>query len=130
MNTTLKNLSLATALMLGFALTGAAHAASHAAPSNTAGQGKVMHLGTITVTRADAEGRKSSRYGSTMVLPAIHVTGADRSDRYGSTMVLRSIRVAPTDTEEARYARNMGKGQAKRLTLSAVLSVIRTLVFG
>ena len=134
MNTNLRKLSLAVALVLGVVLTGAAHAANHATPSNAAGQGKVMHLGTITVTRADAEGRKSNRYGSTMgstmILPAIHVTGADRSDRYGSTMVLRRIRVTPADTEEARYARNTAKGQGKRFSLSSVFSVIRTLVFG
>src|SRR5690348_5010793 len=115
MNTNLRKLSLAVALVLGVVLTGAAHAASHATPSHVAGQGKVMHLGTIKVTRADAEGRKASRYGSTAYLGRIKVTYADSEQsraaaRYAArtgAVYLGAVQVTANDSEDARYAERL-----------------------
>lgn len=113
MNTNLRKLSLAVALVLGVALTGAAHAASHSAPAHTAGQGKVIYLGTIKVTRADAEGAKRvARYGSTAYLGRIQVTPADSQQAYDAAryamrtgaIYLGAVEVTADDSEDARYA--------------------------
>ncbi len=115
MNTTLRKLSLATALVLGVALTGAAHAASHATPSHVAGQGKVAYPGTIKVTREDAESRKASRYGSTAYLGRVKVTAADSEQahdaaRYAArsgAVYLGAVQVTANDSEDARYAERL-----------------------
>ena len=117
MNTNLRKLSLATALVLGVALTGAAHAASHAAPSHVAGQGKVVYLGTIKVTRENAEGRKATRYGSTAYLGRIKVTAADSEQahdaaRYAArtgAVYLGAVQVTSDDSEDARYAARLAE---------------------
>lgn len=114
MNTNLRKLSLAVALVLGLALMGAAHAASRpAVPTHAAGQGKVLYLGTIKVTRADAEGRKLvSRRGSTAYLGRIEVTAADSEDSHAAAryaartgaVYLGAVQVTADDSEDARYA--------------------------
>jgi hypothetical protein len=94
MNTTSK---LSTAIVLGLSLMGmsAAADAASAHPVQKAAQvqtgttsystGKVIHLGTIEVTRADAEGAKAPRAKGTMYLGSISVTPADSADvRYAA----------------------------------------------
>ena len=49
--------------------------------------GNVIHLGTIEVTRADAEGAKAQ---GTLYLGAITVTPADTEARYAARQALRS----------------------------------------
>ena len=98
MNTTTK---LSTAIVLGLSLLGmsAAADAASARPVTKAAQvqtggtsnasGKVIHLGTIEVTRADAEG--ATAQAPQAALPK-------------GTVYLGSITVTPADSIDARYA--------------------------
>jgi hypothetical protein len=109
MNKTLGKLTLAAALAL---VLGAGSAAQAARPAkiNAAAHGRVMVLGTIRVTAADAEGKH--RYGSTMYLGSIQVTAADsEAARYAAreaaktgAVYLGSIEVTANDSEDARIA--------------------------
>ena len=109
--------SLAIALVLGLGLSGlAADAAAsqpakvHAVPTH----GRVMVLGTIQVTAADAEGGKqrSPHYGYTAYLGTVHVTAADSEQahyaareaaRTGAAF-LGTVEVTADDSVDARYA--------------------------
>jgi len=118
MNTTTK-LSTAIVLALGLLAVSAAGAASarpmtHAAQAQTGttsyAAGKVIHLGTILVTRADAEGAQApiaKPQAGTVFLGEVDVTPADtlaaRAARR-NTVYLGSIEVTPADSAEARYA--------------------------
>jgi hypothetical protein len=127
MNTTIRFAKLSAAVALGLSLMGASLAAdaASAAPGTKAhqlqsgpagyGQGKVIHLGTIKVTRADMEGAKPKakpRYGSSAFLGKVTVTAADSpmardaaaAARKDGTLYLGSITVTSDDTEAARYA--------------------------
>jgi hypothetical protein len=98
MNTTTK---LSTAIVLGLSLLGmsAAADAASARPVTKAPQvqtgatsyaaGKVIHLGTISVTRDDAEGAKAK---------------APKATQPKGTLFLGSISVTPADSVDARYA--------------------------
>lgn len=89
MNTTTK---LSTAIVLGLSLMGmsAAADAASARPVTKAAQiqtgatsystGKVVHLGTIEVTRADAEGAKAKTASHTLYLGSVQVTRADSAE--------------------------------------------------
>ena len=97
MNTTTR---LSTAIVLGLSLMGlsAAADAASARPVAKATQvqtgnssyssGKVIHLGTIEVTRADAEGAKAAKLTQSR-----------------GTMLLGTVTVTPADSIEARDAR-------------------------
>jgi hypothetical protein len=100
MNTITK---ISTAIALGLSLMGASVAADAAAahPAVKAEQlqsggvsyprGRVIQLGTITVTRADVEGaRKASHQDGTVFLGSINVTPADSADaRYAQSLAQR-----------------------------------------
>jgi hypothetical protein len=99
MNTITK---ISTAVALGLSLMGASAAAdaasarpiAHAGQTQSGGvsypRGKVIQLGTITVTRADME-------------------GAHTASQKQGTVFLGSITVTPADSLDARYARSMAQ---------------------
>jgi|GEM_PF-7080101 len=112
MNTTLK-LSAAIALSVSFACFNAfARGAQEVQPHHV----QVIQLGTIRVTRADAEGMKPAaavpHYGSTLFLGRIQVTPSDSPDaraaaleaQHSGGVFLGAITVTANDSEEARYA--------------------------
>jgi len=86
--------------------------------SRPGAQAKVIHLGTIHVTRADMEGAQKSaapaKLGSTAFLGSVQVTPADSSDAHSAALsakrtgavYLGSIMVTADDSEDARYAEN------------------------
>jgi hypothetical protein len=99
MNTIIK---ISTAVALGLSLMGASVAADAAAahPAVKAQQlqnggvsyprGQVIQLGTITVTRADVEGRKAAHQDGTVFLGSIDVTPADSAEaRYAQSLAQR-----------------------------------------
>lgn len=133
---------LSAAVLLGLGLMGASLAAdaASAAPAAKArlmqsgpagyGQGKVIHLGTIKVTRADMEGAKpkaKSRYGSSAFLGKVTVTAADSpmaraaaaAASKDGTLYLGTITVTGDDTETARYAMAQA-GQSGTMYLGSV----------
>ena len=156
MNTTTR---LSTAVVLGLGLMGmsvAADAASarliaSAAQVKSGGTsystGKIIHLGTIVVTRADAEGAKAPKAKpsySTARIGEINVTAADSlearvavkaAQRQGS-VYLGSISVTAADSTDVHYAVRDARQQPGTLFLGTVnvqaksrrLPVIGTLV--
>jgi hypothetical protein len=113
MNKTLGKLYIAVGLALALGAGNAADAATQPAKINAAAHGRVMVLGTIQVTAADAEGVKHAhRYGSTMYLGTVQVTPADsdaaraaaREARETGAVYLGDIRVTAEDSADARAA--------------------------
>jgi len=127
MNKSITRLSAAVLLGLGLMDASLAADAASAAPAAKAhmmqsgaaayGQGKVIHLGTITVTRADAEGAKPKAkvrpsYGRTAYLGKLTVTAADSpvpraaeaAAHKSGTLYLGTVTVTAEDSEQARYA--------------------------
>ena len=122
---------LSAAVALGLSLMGASLAAdaASAAPAAKArqiqtgarsyGQGHVIHLGTITVTRADMDGTRKGKgrspYGSTAYLGKVNVTADDtlearataRAAKQQGTLFLGSVVVTDADSEDARLAANL-----------------------
>jgi hypothetical protein len=107
-------LSFAIALVLGLGLTSlAADAAGKPAAARATSHGRVMLLGTIHVTAADAEGAKQyPNRGRTAYLGKIEVTPADseqahyaarEAERTG-TAYLGTVEVTANDSLDARYA--------------------------
>lgn len=108
-------LSLAIALVLGLGLTSLAADAAGAdgVKARAAGHGRVMQLGTIQVTAADAEGNKNHpRYGRTAYLGKIDVTPADSDQAHYAAReaartgaaYLGTVEVTADDSPDARYA--------------------------
>ncbi|MGE5625367.1 MAG: hypothetical protein ACM3ZT_07455 [Bacillota bacterium] len=132
MNTTLK-LSAAVVLALGLASTAVEASAAMNGPeakmhleesgSLPPGQAKVIRLGTIHVTPADAEAAarpaRAPHFGSTVYLGRIQVTPADSADaksaalaaRQSGAVFLGSIIVTADDSEDARYAEANAAGR-------------------
>lgn len=132
MNTTLSKLSLAVALTLGLGPVGIT---AHAAPARAVNQGKVINLGTIKVTRADAESSKQlSRRGSTAYLGRIEVTAADSEQsheaaRYAArtgALYLGSVQVTADDSEDARYAARLAEAPGTAYLGSIQVSPAKT----
>ena len=131
MNTTTK-LSTAIVLALGLFGMGAAGAAS-ARPMTQAAlvqtgatsyaAGKVIHLGTILVTRADAEGAPApvaKPRAGTVFLGEVDVTPADTLATRAARrhiVYLGSIEVTPADSAEARYVM---RGQQSTVFLGSI----------
>ena len=127
MNANVIKLSAAVALGLGIVFTSLDAAAAMRAPqakmrlmesgNQPSSKSKVIHLGTLHVTRADMEGtRKASapaRFGSTAFLGRVLVTPQDSSDARAAALLARrsgavflgSITVTADDSEDARFAR-------------------------
>ena len=114
---------LSAAVTLGLSLMGASLAADAASARSTAAQsqsggssyvaGKVIHLGTIVVTPADAAGsaKPETAYGRTAYLGHIEVTTKDSTEARAvaasikpGTAFLGEVVVSAKDSEEARYA--------------------------
>ncbi|HEX2667947.1 MAG TPA: hypothetical protein VHP13_06190 [Gammaproteobacteria bacterium] len=164
MNTTTK---LSAAVALGLCLMGASLAAdaASAAPAAKAqttlttgapshGQARnVIHLGTIKVTAADAEGARQPKrnYGSTAYLGRVEVTADDSAASRAAAATaakqgafyLGAVTVTNADSEDARVAANLADEpgtlylgavtvtarDAKAPVLGGVMAVISALVF-
>jgi hypothetical protein len=122
---------LSAAVALGLSLMGASLAADAASAAPTAkthqiksasvsgGQGKVIHLGTITVTRADMDGPHKSKgrapYGSTAYLGKVNVTAQDTLEAHAAAasakkqgaLFLGTVMVTQEDSLDARYAASL-----------------------
>lgn len=106
-------LSLAIALALGLGFTSLAADAAQTVKAGAASHGRVMQLGTIHVTAADAEGAKQrTTRGRTAYLGKIQVTPADSEQahyaardatRHGA-LYLGTVEVTADDSLDARYA--------------------------
>jgi len=137
---------LSAAVALGLSLMGASLAADAASVRTSATraetsaspytQGKVIHLGTIVVTRADEEGAPKAKahpsYG-TRFLGRIKVTADDTeaardaavTARAQGTMFLGAVTVTAADSPDARYAATQAARQPGTLFLGTVVVTSR-----
>ena len=134
---------LSAAVTLGLSLMGASLAADAASARSTAAQSqsggtsyatdKVIHLGTITVTRADEAGvaRPKARpaVSGTGFLGKVTVTADDtlearaaaQTARQQGTVFLGEVVVTAKDSEEVRYAAARAAAQPGTVFLGTVL---------
>jgi hypothetical protein len=135
MNAKAIQLSAAVALGLGITFTSLDAAAAMNAPqaklhrvesvSLPGAQTKVIHLGTVYVTRADAEGakpRQPKSYG-TVYLGTVHVTEADSLEARAAAKASQqkgASTVTPADSTDVRYAVRDVKEQPGTVFLGTV----------